>query len=52
MLEDYAKRQGFGNIIHITDDGHSGTRFDRPGFNKMMDEDAAGNVGIVIVKDA
>jgi len=51
MLEDYAKRQGFGNIIHITDDGHSGTRFDRPGFNKMMDEVATGNVGIVIVKD-
>ena len=51
MLEDYAKRQEFGDIIHITDDGHSGTRFDRPGFNKMMDEVATGNVGIVIVKD-
>jgi len=51
MLEDYANRQGFSNIVHMTDDGHSGTRFDRPGFNEMMDEVAAGNVAIVIVKD-
>ena len=51
LLEDYAKRHGFRNIVHMTDDGHSGTRFDRPGFNKMMDEVVAGNVAIVATKD-
>jgi len=40
QLEDYAKIHGFKNIVHFTDDGISGTRFDsdRPGFTKMMDE--------------
>ena len=36
MLEDFAARQGFTNIVHFTDDGISGTCFDRPGFLAMM----------------
>lgn len=50
-LEDYAKQQGFANVCHFTDDGVSGTRFDRPGFNRMMDEVSCGNVDVVVVKD-
>ena len=40
QLEDYAKSHGFKNIVHFTDDGISGTRFDadRPRFTKMMEE--------------
>lgn len=38
MLEDYARRNGFPNPTHFTDDGISGTRFDRPGFTAMMEE--------------
>ena len=38
MLEDFAARQGFTNIVHFTDDGISGTCFDRPGFLAMMKE--------------
>ncbi len=34
ILENYAKQQGMGHIVHYTDDGISGTRFDRPGFQK------------------
>jgi DNA invertase Pin-like site-specific DNA recombinase len=30
MLEDYAKKNGFTNIRHFTDDGLSGTRFANP----------------------
>ena len=30
MLEEFAARQGFTNIVHFTDDGISGTCFDRP----------------------
>jgi predicted site-specific integrase-resolvase len=37
ILEEYAQKQGFRNIIHITDDGYSGTRFDRPGFLEAME---------------
>ena len=50
-LEEYAKRQGFTNICHFTDDGISGTTFERQGFQKMIAEVEAGNVATVIVKD-
>ena len=51
MLEDYARRNGFPNPTHFTDDGISGTRFDRPGFTAMMEQVEAGNVETIIVKD-
>ena len=51
MLEDYARRNGFPCPTHFTDDGISGTRFDRPGFMAMMVEVEAGNVEAIIVKD-
>lgn len=44
MLEEFAARQGFTNIVHFTDDGISGTCFERPGFLAMMKEVEAGNV--------
>ena len=51
LLEDYARKNGFSNIRHFTDDGVSGTTFDREGFQAMVAEVEAGNVGAVIVKD-
>ena len=50
-LEDYAVKNGFGNIKHYTDDGFTGTNFKRPGFQEMLDDIEAGKVGVVIVKD-
>ena len=51
MLEDYARRNGFPNPTRFTDDGISGTRFDRPGFTAMMEQVEAGNVEAINVKD-
>ena len=51
MLEEYAKRNGYYNIKHFTDDGISGTTFDRAGFNEMIEEIKQGNISTVIVKD-
>ena len=51
MLEELAARQGFTNIVHFTDDGISGTCFDRPGFLAMMKEVEAGNVEYLCIKD-
>ena len=50
MLEEFAARQGFTNIVHFTDDGISGTCFDRPGFLAMMKEVEAGNVEYLCIR--
>ena len=51
MLEDFARRNGLPNPTHFTDDGISGTRFDRPGFLAMMEEVEAGRVEAIVIKD-
>jgi len=49
MLEDFARRNGLPNPTHFTDDGVSGTRFDRPGFLAMMEEVEAGRVEAIVM---
>ena len=51
MLEEFARRNGLPNPTHFTDDGVSGTRFDRPGFLAMMEEVEAGRVEAIVIKD-
>ncbi|MCC8028510.1 MAG: recombinase family protein, partial [Lachnospiraceae bacterium] len=50
-LEDYARTNGFHNIRHFTDDGYTGTNFNRPGFKNLLSEIEDGHVSTVIVKD-
>ena len=38
-------------IRHFTDDGISGTTFEREGFQAMLAEVEKGNIGTIIVKD-
>ena len=51
ILEDYCKRNGISNYRFFTDDGISGTTFDRPGFQEMEEMIENGFIGTVIVKD-
>ncbi|MFR7960517.1 MAG: DUF4368 domain-containing protein [Roseburia intestinalis] len=51
MLEDYAKSNGYTDLVHFTDDGYSGGNFDRPGWKKMLRQIEDGSIGAVIVKD-
>ncbi len=51
LLEAYAEKNGFTGICHFTDDGISGTTFDRPGLQALIAEVEQGNIGTVIVKD-
>ena len=51
MLEDFARRNGLPNPTHFTDDGISGTRFDRSGFLAMMEEVETGRVEAIVIKD-
>ncbi len=50
-LEEYVKAQGITNFRHFTDDGYSGTNFERPGFKAMIESVEAGEVEMVCVKD-
>lgn len=51
MLEDYAKCNGYTDLVHFTDDGYSGGNFDRPGWKEMLRQIEDGSIGAVIVKD-
>ena len=51
ILEEYAKKHGFANLCHYSDDGYSGTNFDRPAWKRMIADIEAGKVGTVICKD-
>ena len=51
ILLQYSKQNRFFNPVFFVDDGYSGTSFERPGFQKMLDEIEAGHVSTVIVKD-
>ena len=50
ILTQYAKEHCFPNLQFYVDDGYSGTNYDRPGFQSMMDDVQAGNVGVVLTK--
>ena len=51
MLLRYAREHHFPNLTFFVDDGVSGVTYDRPGFQKMLDEIESGHVATVITKD-
>jgi len=51
MLEKYAKENGFPNPTFFVDDGYTGTNFDRPGWNELIEKVETGKVKTIIVKD-
>lgn len=51
MLEEYANKNGFNNISHFSNDGFTGLNFDRPDFNKMLEQIKQGNISTIIIKD-
>jgi len=51
ILTAYAEEHHFKVIDEYIDDGVSGTTFDRPGFNRMIEDAQAGKINVIIVKD-
>lgn len=51
MLTRYARERNFPNVSVYSDDGWSGTNFDRPDWKRLIFDIEAGKVGIVLVKD-
>jgi len=52
QLEEYAKTHGFTNTVHFSDDGYSGTNFQRPGWQELIARVEAGEVSCLIIKDS
>ena len=51
LLEQHAKSLGLDNTRCYIDDGYTGTNFNRPGFQQMLEDIEMGYVSVVIVKD-
>ena len=51
ILRQYAKEQGLPVVGEYVDDGWSGTNFERPGFQRMMEDVEAGKVNCIVTKD-
>ena len=52
MLEDYCKlHPEFQVVAHYSDDGYTGTNFNRPSFQRMLSDIESGKITCIIVKD-
>ena len=51
ILQKYANDHAYQNIKVIKDDGYSGTNFNKPDFQRMLEDIENGLIGTVIVKD-
>ena len=51
MLREYAHEHGLNVVGEYIDDGWSGTNFDRPEFQRMIDDIEDGRINCVVTKD-
>lgn len=51
ILEKYARENGFEIVDEYIDDGWSGTNFDRPGVQRLLEDAKNGRINVIIVKD-
>ena len=51
ILRDYAQTHGLYVVGEYVDDGWSGTNYDRPSFQRMIDDIEDGKINCVITKD-
>jgi len=51
LLKEYAENNGYSNIRFYADDGYTGTDFNRPDFQRMMEEVENDIIQTILVKD-
>jgi DNA invertase Pin-like site-specific DNA recombinase len=50
ILEDYAVQNGFTPFLHLSDDGQTGTSWDRPAWQELIAMVEASEVSVILVK--
>ena len=51
ILTEYVSKQGWNIYDEYVDDGISGTTFDRPGVQRLLDDAKTGRINLIICKD-
>ena len=51
VLTNYINEQGWTLYDEYVDDGYSGTSFDRPGVQRLLEDAKAGNINLILCKD-
>lgn len=51
ILTEYVSKQGWNIYDEYVDDGISGTTFDRPGVQRLLDDAKTGKINLIICKD-
>lgn len=51
LLKEYAENNGYPNLRYYVDDGYTGTNFNRPDFQRMMEDVENGIIETIVVKD-
>ena len=51
ILVNYVEEQGWNIYKEYVDDGYSGTTFDRPSMQRMLDDAKSGKINLIICKD-
>lgn len=51
ILSDYCENNGYEVFDYYIDDGFSGTNFNRPGFQKLLEDIDNGHINMVVTKD-
>ena len=51
LLTQYCKDKGFTIADYYVDDGFSGTNFDRPDFERLLNDIDKGKINVVLTKD-
>lgn len=51
ILEKYVLEQGWNLVETYVDDGYSGTTFDRPGVQRLLEDAKCGKINTIICKD-
>ena len=51
LLKEYAENNGYLNLRYYVDDRYTGTNFNRPDFQRMMEDVENGIIETIVVKD-